>query len=184
MNDDHHHIDKALGLRPIAEAKMEMDGDSTDEELAPEVVEDTCVDMVSKDEPPVEAVEGSSKTLPAVVDGSPASAVTVAPGEDETLDDLEKARGNIRNIITKGDSSLDEMIELAKQSESPRAFEVAAGLMKTLLEANKDFVEVSMKKKYHRESLEGPKEAAQTNVVNNNLILSTKDLLEMLKNGD
>jgi hypothetical protein len=73
------------------------------------------------------------------------------------------------------------MISLAKQSESPRAFEVASTLMKTLLDANKDFVEISTKKKYAIEEKNGPKEAAQTNVTNNNLILSTADLLKMLK---
>jgi hypothetical protein len=73
------------------------------------------------------------------------------------------------------------MMSLAKQSESPRAFEVASTLMKTLLDANKDFVEMSMKKKYAVDEVNGPKEAAQTNVTNNNLIVSTADLLKMLK---
>jgi CxxC motif-containing protein len=102
---------------------------------------------------------------------------------DETIRDIELARSNIKNIIEQGDDSLKEMIELAKQSESPRAFEVASGLMKTLLDANRDFVEMSMKKKYAKEEILKPKEepASTTNVTNNNLILSTADLLNMLK---
>ena len=103
--------------------------------------------------------------------------------DDENINDLEIARSNIKNIIELGDDSLKEMISLAKQSESPRAFEVASNLMKTLLDANKDFVEVSTKKKFAIEEKNGPKEAAQTNVTNNNLIISTADLLKMLK-GD
>jgi hypothetical protein len=55
--------------------------------------------------------------------------------------------------------------------------------MKTLLDANKDFVDMSMKKKYAVDEMNAPKEAAQTNVTNNNLIVSTADLLKMLK-GD
>jgi CxxC motif-containing protein len=104
---------------------------------------------------------------------------------DETIRDIELARSNIKNIIEQGDDSLKEMINLAKQSESPRAFEVASGLMKTLLDANRDFVEMSMKKKYAKEEILKPKEepASTTNVTNNNLILSTADLLKMLK-GD
>ena len=101
--------------------------------------------------------------------------------DNETIQDIEQAKGNIKNIITQGDDALKEMITLAKQSESPRAFEVAANLMKTLLDANKDFVEMSMKKKYAVDEVNAPKEAAQTNVVNNNLILSTTDLLKMIK---
>ena len=105
----------------------------------------------------------------------------INPDEDETIKDIEQARANIKNIIEQGDDSLKEMISLAKQSESARAFEVASGLMKTLLDANRDFVDMSMKKKYAKDELNGPKEAAQTNVTNNNLIISTADLLKMMK---
>ena len=100
---------------------------------------------------------------------------------NENIKDIEQARSNIKNIIEQGDDALKEMIALAKQSESPRAFEVASNLMKTLLDANKDFVEMSLKKKYAVDEVNAPKEAAQTNVTNNNLIVSTADLLKMLK---
>lgn len=137
-------IQKALGLRPIEEAKAE---------ALPDVVE-----------------EKHEVQLP------------ILPTEDsEIVRDIELARQNIKNIIEKGDESLDEMLDLAKQSESPRAFEVAANLMKTLLDANKDFVEMSTKKKYAIDEQNGPKEAAQTNVTNNNLIISTADLLKAIK---
>lgn len=103
--------------------------------------------------------------------------------EDDTYQDIEKARKNIEEIIEKGGDSLTEMIDLAKQSESARAFEVAANLMKTLLDANKDFVEMSMKKRTHREEILNPKDKTSPtqNITNNNLVLSTKDLLEMIK---
>ena len=146
-------IDSALGLRPIAEALAEEQPSPTDD----------------------------SDTLPVTVDGSTNVIVPVNIEEDETYRDIEQARSNIKNIIEKGDESLKEMIELAKQSESPRAFEVASTLMKTLLDANKDFVDMSMKKKYQREELSGSKEEAKTNVTNNNLIISTADLLKMMK---
>lgn len=128
--------------------------------------------------------DAEKENLPDVVEEE--STLPVEPAEalsqaDENIEDIEKARKNIQNIIEKGDDSLKEMIDLAKQSESPRAFEVAANLMKTLLDANKDFVEMSTKKKYAIEEKNGPKQEAQTNVTNNNLILSTADLLSMLK---
>ena len=128
--------------------------------------------------------EAKSENLPDVVDVKAQEVVVASNSDDDTLNDIEQARGNIKNIIEKGDDALKEMIELAKQSESPRAFEVASTLMKTLLDANKDFVEMSTKKKYAKEEVNGPKEAAQTNVTNNNLILSTADLLKMIKDGD
>lgn len=111
-------------------------------------------------------------------------AVTSEDDADEMLRDLELARSNIQNIIQQGDSSLQDMIDLAKQSESPRAFEVAATLMKTLLDANKDFIDVSTKKKDYKKEVSQSPESSQTNITNNNLILSTSDLLKMIKDGE
>jgi hypothetical protein len=125
--------------------------------------------------------EAKEEDLPTLVEEKETLPTLVSNEDDETIRDIEQARGNIKNIIEQGDDALKEMISLAKQSESPRAFEVASTLMKTLLDANKDFVEMSTKKKYAKEELMGPKEAAQTNITNNNLILSTADLLKMIK---
>jgi hypothetical protein len=128
-----------------------------------------------------EVIDKNEETSTELVVQEPADIVPVVVENSETIQDIEQARSNIKNIITHGDDALKEMMSLAKQSESPRAFEVASTLMKTLLDANKDFVEMSMKKKYEVDAINAPKEAAQTNVVNNNLILSTSDLLKMLK---
>jgi hypothetical protein len=97
---------------------------------------------------------------------------------EEHLRDVELARENVKNIIELGDEAVKEMVEIAKQSESPRAFEVVSTLMKTLLDANKDYVDISTKKKFAKE--EAP-EKAETNITNNNLIVSTADLLKMIK---
>jgi len=133
----------------------------------------------------IDEEEEAANTLPTVEETEETSVAEPSSGanldREENLKDIELARKNIENIIQQGDDSLREMIDLAKQSESPRAFEVTANLMKTLLDANKDFVDMSTKKKYAKEELEGPKEAAQQNVTNNNLIVSTADLLKMIK---
>jgi hypothetical protein len=99
--------------------------------------------------------------------------------DDEVVNDIEKAKANIEDLIDKGGESLDSLLSLARQSESPRAFEVVSTMMKTLIDANKEFVNMSEKKKYAKED----HPAAQTNITNNNLILSTTDILNMLK-GD
>lgn len=96
---------------------------------------------------------------------------------DENLKDIELAKANIESIITLGDDAVREMTAIAKQSESPRAFEVVSTLMKTLLDANKDYVEMSTKRRYAKE--EGTSQQSQ--VTNNNLIVSTSDLLKMIK---
>jgi len=101
---------------------------------------------------------------------------------DENLADLELARSNVANIINLGDDAVREMVEIAKQSESPRAFEVVSTLMKTLLDANKEYVEISSKKKMVKD--EDAFGKPEKNVTNNNLIVSTADLLSMLKGED
>jgi hypothetical protein len=93
---------------------------------------------------------------------------------------MELARQNVKNIIELGDDAVKEMVEIAKQSESPRAFEVVSTLMKTLLDANKDYVDISTKKKFAQDD----KPEKETNVTNNNLIVSTADLLKMIKGDD
>lgn len=164
-------IDRALGLRPLEEAQRDLEG-----------VEDAEAEDIKDHE---DDVEQPSESVPATIDSKTADVIAQAMlEEDETLKDIEQARLNIQNIIEQGDNSLKEMIELAKQSESPRAFEVASNLMKTLLDANKDFVDMSHRKKYHKEELLAPKEEEQekNNVTNNNLFVgSTTDLLKMLK---
>ena len=57
---------------------------------------------------------------------------------NDAEDDYNLARETFRNMIEQGNSAMKEMMELAKQSESPRAYEVFATMMKTLSETTKD----------------------------------------------
>lgn len=104
------------------------------------------------------------------------TAIDVTPDEQSYAGDIEEAQTKIKGIIAVGEDILEEIVELAKQSEKARDYEVAAGIMKTLIDASKDLVDLS-KKKY--DSKTTPNNT--TNVVNNNLVLSTADLLKMLK---
>lgn len=110
--------------------------------------------------------------------------VEVTETDDENLRDLATVRKNIEAVMATGSEAMKEMLTIAKQSEQPRAFEVVSTLMKTMLDANKDFADISTKKKFAEEEVNAPKEAAQTNVTNNNLIVSTADLLKMLKDQE
>ena len=153
MDDD--KITSALGIRPMAEIENEQ----------PEEVDKLDNPIVEVEEP----------NPPVLIDNFEA--------QEENLKDLETARQNIQGVMETGEEAMREMLEIAKQSEHPRAFEVVSTLMKTVLDANKDFADMSTKKRFVKEEINGPKEAAQTNVTNNNLIVSTADLLKMLK-GD
>jgi transcriptional accessory protein Tex/SPT6 len=70
------------------------------------------------------------------------------------------------------------MLEVARQSQHPRAYEVVSTIMKTLMDANKDLIEVSQKKNVKEDKSESP----DSGVVNNNLFVgSTAELQKMLK---
>ena len=93
-------------------------------------------------------------------------------------DDYDYARRNLRDLIDSGMGDLDRVMEIARQSESPRAFEVATNLLKTLTDTNKDLLELAKKKK----DLTQEKEKVQS-VTNNALFVgSTADLQKLIQN--
>ena len=96
------------------------------------------------------------------------------PTDEEN--DFKYARGNFYNVIEKGTEALEDMLRVAQASEHPRAYEVVSTIMKTLMDANKDLVELSDKK----QKKEDPKD--NNNVTNQNLFVgSTAELQKMLK---
>lgn len=105
--------------------------------------------------------------------------VPVEPTNDtaeSVKQDFEFARGQMVSAIDKGREALDHMLEIAQQSQHPRAFEVVATLVKTLADANKDLLELSKRKA----DLTG--ETASPTTVNNNLFVgSTADLQRLIK---
>jgi len=95
----------------------------------------------------------------------------------EKNDDYEYARKNLYSIIEKGQDALEDMIDVAKQSESPRAYEVVTNLIKTMAETNKDLLNLAKARK-ELEKVDTPE---QKNITNNNLVLTSADLLKMIK---
>ena len=96
----------------------------------------------------------------------------------DTVTDYQYARGNMLSILEKGNQALDGMLDVAGQSQHPRAYEVVATLIKTLADTNKDLIELAKKTK-DLEKMDGV-EAPQT--INNNLFVgSTAELQKLLK---
>jgi hypothetical protein len=95
----------------------------------------------------------------------------------EKNNDYEYARRNLYDVIEKGSNALEDIMDIAKQSESPRAFEVVTNLIKTMVDANKDLLELAKKQKeLNKEDDTGP------STVNNNLFVgSSAELLKMIK---
>ena len=105
---------------------------------------------------------------------------TTKMSADTKLDnDYEYARANFYNIIESGSEALEQMLDVAKASEHPRAYEVASTIMKTLIDSNKELVAMSSKKA--KDSEEVPVDSSKP-VTNNNLFVgSTAELQQMLK---
>ena len=98
-----------------------------------------------------------------------------APGADDSAVDADYAyaRKNLRELIEKGMSDLESVSDIARQSESPRAYEVMNAILKSMVDANKDLLDLAKRKK----DLKAPMPGAAPKNVNNNLFVgSTTDL--------
>jgi hypothetical protein len=80
-------------------------------------------------------------------------------------DDFAIARNNLHQIIHKGTDALEEALLVAKTSEHPRAFEVVGQLIKTLVDANKDLLDIQKKLKDLKKS-DDPKQEASIQATN------------------
>ena len=96
---------------------------------------------------------------------------------EDVDNDYKYARENLYGVIEKGTDALDNLIDLAKASEHPRAFEVVAQLTKTLVDANKDLLDIQKKVKdlKREDKKENPK-----NVTNALFVGSTAELQKMI----
>lgn len=93
--------------------------------------------------------------------------------------DYEYTRGNLYSIIEKGQEAINGILELAQESEMPRAYEVAGQLIKNVSDATDKLMDLQKKLKDVNEE----KEQKGPTTVNNALFVgSTADLQKMLKN--
>ena len=105
----------------------------------------------------------------------------VVPYKTESGDDIEKdyeyQRENFYNLVEKGSSAIDGILELAKESEHPRTYEVAGNLIKQGAEVTEKLGDLQEKM---RRLKEVPSNAPKS-VTNALFIGSTKELQTMLK---
>jgi hypothetical protein len=85
------------------------------------------------------------QALPAVVEQP--KDITGAPNDESIDADYEYARENLKSFIEQGKIAMENIIFLAKEGESPRAYEVVGQLIKTLSDTNKDLLDLGKKVK-------------------------------------
>ena len=94
--------------------------------------------------------------------------------------DYEYTRGNLYSIIEKGQEAINGILELAQESEMPRAYEVAGQLIKSVSDATDKLMDLQKKLK----DVEEEKQQKGPSTVNNALFVgSTAELQKLLKSG-
>ena len=96
--------------------------------------------------------------------------------EDHQDEDYEYVRNNLQDIIAKGGSALDGILELAQDSDHPRAWEVFGQIMRQLAETNKDLIDLQKDMKKIKDE-EGAKKVTQNAI----FVGSTNELQKFLR---
>ena len=103
-----------------------------------------------------------------------------APRVDEVKKDYDYTRGNLYSLIEKGQEAINGIMEVAGETASPRAYEVAGQLIKSVADTTDKLADLHKKVKDIEE--DNPKK--QSTVTNNALFVgSTSELSKMLKDG-
>ena len=99
---------------------------------------------------------------------------------DDIRKDYEYTRGNLYSLIEKGQEAINGILDLAQESEMPRAYEVAGQLIKNVADATDKLMELQKKLKDVEEErqVKGP-----TNVTNALFVGSTAELSKLLKSN-
>ena len=98
--------------------------------------------------------------------------------KDDITRDYEYTRGNLYSIIEKGQEAIDGILELAQESQMPRAYEVAGQLIKSVSDATDKLMDLQKKLK---EVNEEEKTKAPSTVNNALFVGSTSELSKLLK---
>ena len=102
----------------------------------------------------------------------------IAAGVDDVKKDYEYTRGNLYSLIEKGQEAINGILELAQESEMPRAYEVAGQLIKNVADATDKLMDLQKKL---RDVEEEKQSKGPTNVTNALFVGSTADLAKLLK---
>lgn len=99
----------------------------------------------------------------------------------DPIKDYEYTRGNLYSLIQKGQEAIDGILEIAQQSDQPRAYEVAGQLIKNVGDVTDKLLDLQQKmKKLDEDNPKSPKSITTNNTM---FIGSTAELQKMLKNG-
>ena len=118
----------------------------------------------------IKVLNTNEVTTPAVINRN---------GEKDT--DFQYARENLYHIIERGRDAMDELLEIAKSEESPRAFEVFGQLLKNMTDSQEKLMELHQRKQKLENDGDRQEVTRAQNVTNALFVGSTADLLKLVK---
>lgn len=99
------------------------------------------------------------------------------PAVIEAEDDFDFARKNLYDVIGKSQEAIEDMVDVARQSQSARAYEVLNNMLKTLGDLSKDLLDVQQK----RQEVMQKAVPANPTEIHNHLNITTSDLAKMVE---
>lgn len=109
----------------------------------------------------------------------------MSDSSDNVKNDYEYSRQTYYDLVERGKDALDMMIEVARESEHPRAYEVLAGLIKNTSDVNDKLMDLNKKQHDLLKKAEEESNQPQIGQQTNNVFLgSTADIQRLLQNGD
>jgi hypothetical protein len=124
-----------------------------------------------------DGVDKALKELPSTSQEVMISPPTYSEDMDDIQDDYEYQRKQFYNLVEKGSTAIDGILELAKEGEHPRGYEVAGNLIKQVAEVTEKLGDLQEKMK----RLQDVPNTAPKNVTNALFVGSTTELQKMLK---
>ena len=107
--------------------------------------------------------------------------IVTSPDNDNTKNDYDYSRETYYELIERGKDALENMIDVARESEHPRAYEVLSTLIKNVSDVNDKLMDLNKKRK----DLEKKEEAKQVENQQNNFFLgSTAEIQKLLQQGE
>lgn len=109
------------------------------------------------------------------------STIVSTARDDSAKEDFTFARANIREVVENGNDAIAKLAVIADQSQNPRAFEVLAKLMDSMVSANKQLLELQKDITAIEKANVPHDEEAKKNVTNNLFVGSTAELQKMIE---
>ena len=100
--------------------------------------------------------------------------------KEDTQTDYVQSRDNFYELVEKGKEALDGAMDIARETDQPRAYEVVAQLLKNVTETNKEIIELQ---KSMEDLKANDRKLGNTNINNALFVGSTADLQKMLRDN-